>query len=319
MKRKAALRIPRDADQLETQQQELADGISRALPRDGRVEVQPGLFLYRHSASTTPIYGVSDSCFCVIAQGAKHVMLGEDRFRYDPNSYLINTVGVPTVTQIDVASPEEPYLGLVLVLNPAIVTSAMVESGMVQRQNDSSVKAIAVSTLDLDLLNACVRLVRLLESPDQYRLIGPLVIREIVYRLLTGEQAHRMRHLAMVGGHAHRMVRAVNKLREEFSKPLRIGDVAKEIGMSISGFHAHFKAVTAMSPLQFQKQLRLQEARRLMLTESLDAGEAGFQVGYYDLSQFSREYKRHFGDPPVKDIRGLREVIDKTACAFKKG
>ena len=117
-----------------------------------------------------------------------------------------------------------------------------------------------------------------------------------------------MRHLATVGGHAHRMVRAVNKLREEFAKPLRIGDVAKEIGMSVSGFHAHFKAVTAMSPLQFQKQLRLQEARRLMLTESLDAGEAGFQVGYDDQSQFSREYKRHFGVPPIRDIRGLREV-----------
>jgi len=308
MKRKATPRVPQSLDWLEIERQELAEAISTALPRDGRVEFQPGLILYRHSASMPPMFGVSDSCFCVIAQGAKHVMLGEDRFRYDPNSYLINTVGLPTVTQIDVASPNEPYLGLVLVLNPAVVTSIMVESGMMQRQNDSSVKAIAVSALDRDLLNACVRLVRLLESQEQYRLIGPLVIREIICRLLTGEQGHRMRHLATVGGHAHRMVRAVNKLREEFAKPLRIGDVAKEIGMSVSGFHAHFKAVTAMSPLQFQKQLRLQEARRLMLTESLDAGEAGFQVGYDDQSQFSREYKRHFGVPPMRDIRGLREV-----------
>jgi hypothetical protein len=130
------------------------------------------------------MFGVSDSCFCVIAQGAKHVMLGEDRFRYDPQSYLINTLGLPTVTQIDVPSPNEPYLGLVLVLNPAVVTSIMVESGMLQRQNDSCVKAIAVSALDRDLLNACVRLVRLLESPEQYRLIGPLVIREIICRSL---------------------------------------------------------------------------------------------------------------------------------------
>jgi hypothetical protein len=220
LKRKATLRA---VDRLETERQELAEAISRALPRDGRVEVQPGLILYRHSAPTEPIYGVSDSCFCVIAQGAKHVMLGEDRFRYDPNSYLINTVGLPTVTQIDVASPQEPYLGLVLVLNSAVVTSTMVESGIVQRQNDSSVKAIAVSALDRDLLNACVRLVRLLESPEQYRMIAPLVIREIVCRLLSGEQAHRMRHLATVGGHAHRMVRAVNKLREEFAKPLSFG------------------------------------------------------------------------------------------------
>jgi AraC-like DNA-binding protein len=182
----------------------------------------------------------------------------------------------------------------------------MVESGLVHRQNES-VKAIAVSELNSDLLNACLRLVRLVQSPAQYRVLGPLVIREIIYRLLTGEQGHRMRHLATIGGHAHRMVRAVTKLREEFAKPLRIEDVAREIGMSVSGFHAHFKAVTAMSPLQFQKQLRLQEARRLMLAESLDAAEAGFQVGYDDASHFSREYKRHFGDPPLRDIQNLRE------------
>jgi transcriptional regulator GlxA family with amidase domain len=131
---------------------------------------------------------------------------------------------------------------------------------------------------------------------------------EIVYRLLIGEQGHRMYHLTTIGGHPHRIVRAVKKLREDFAKPLRIEDIAREIGMSVSGFHAHFKAVTAMSPLQFQKRLRLQEARRLMLTESLDAAEAGFQVGYDDASHFSREYKRHFGDPPLRDIQGLREL-----------
>jgi len=194
------------------------------------------------------------------------------------------------------------------VLDPAVVTSTMVEAGLVPRQSDSSVKAIAVSTLDSDLLGACLRLVRLLQSPEQYRVLAPLVIREIIYRLLTGEQGHRMRHLATIGGHAHRMVRAVKKLKEEFAKPLRVEDVAREIGMSVSGFHAHFKAVTAMSPLQFQKELRLQEARRLMLTESLDAAEAGFQVGYDDASHFSREYKRHFGDPPIRDIHHLREL-----------
>lgn len=301
------LRIHRQPNRTVIERKELAEAILRALPRDGRIEMQPGLTLFRVSAPTEPVYGVSESCFCVIAQGAKHVMLGEDRFRYDPNHYLISTVGLPTISQIDVASPEEPYLGLRLVLDPGVVTSTMVESGIIHRQNDSSVKAIAVSALDPDLLNACLRLVRLLHAPDQYRVLGPLVIREIIYRLLTGEQGHRMCHLATIGGHAHRMVRAVRKLREEFAKPLRIEDVAREIGMSVSGFHAHFKAVTAMSPLQFQKQLRLQEARRLMLTESLDAAEAGFQVGYDDASHFSREYKRHFGDSPIRDIHSLRE------------
>jgi len=235
-------------------------------------------------------------------------MLGEDRIRFDPNHYLINTVGLPTISQIDVASAEQPYLGLRLILDPAVVTSTMVEAGLVHRQNDIGLKAIAVSAPDPDLLNACLRLARLLQMPEQYRVLGPLVIREIVYRLLIGEQGHRMRHLATIGGHAHRIVRAVKKLREDFAKPLRIEDVAREIGMSVSGFHEHFKAVTAMSPLQFQKRLRLQEARRLMLTESLDAAEAGFQVGYDDASHFSREYKRLSGSPPLRDIQGLREL-----------
>jgi AraC-like DNA-binding protein len=296
------------AGRTEIERQELAEAIRGVVHRDGLAEVQPGLTLYRVSAPTEPVYGVSESCFCVIAQGAKHVMLGEDRFRYDPNNYLISTVGLPTVHQIDVATPAKPYLGMRLVLDPAVVTSTMVESGVVQRHGDSSVKAIAVSKLDPDLLNACLRLVALARSPEQYRVLGPLVVREIVYRLLTGEQGHRMRHLATIGGHAHRMVRAVKKLRDEFAKPLSIEDVARDIGMSVSGFHAHFKAVTAMSPLQFQKQLRLQEARRLMLTENLDAAEAGFQVGYDDASHFNREYKRHFGDPPLRDIHNLREV-----------
>jgi AraC-type transcriptional regulator N-terminus len=221
MSSKSQSRVARPMNRSEIERQELAGAIRRALPRDGRVEMQPGLTLFRVSTPTEPVYGVSESSFCVIAQGAKHVMLGEDRFRYDPNHYLISTVGLPTISQIDLASSEEPYLGLRLILDPAVVTSTMVEAGLVHRQNDSGVKAIAVSALDPDLLNACLRLVLLLQMPEQYRVLGPLVIREIVYRLLIGEQGHRMCHLATIGGHAHRIVRAVKKLREDFAKPLR--------------------------------------------------------------------------------------------------
>jgi AraC-like DNA-binding protein len=306
MQKKA--RFHQQPERIDLERQELAEAIRGTLQRDGILEVQPGLTLYRVSSPTGPTYGFSDSCFCVIAQGAKHVMLGEDRFRYDPNHYLVGTVGLPTISQIDVATPEKPYLGMRLVLDSAVVTSTMVESGLVHPKGERSAKAVAVSALDSDLLNACLRLVRLLRSPDQYRILGPLVVREIIYRLLIGDQGHSMRHLATIGGQAHRMVRAVKRMRDDFAKPLRIENVAREIGMSVSGFHAHFKAVTAMSPLQFQKQLRLLEARRLMLTESLDAAEAGFQVGYDDASHFSREYKRHFGDPPVRDIHNLREL-----------
>jgi AraC-like DNA-binding protein len=193
------------------------------------------------------------------------------------------------------------------VLDPAIVTSVMVESGLIH-QSDSGVKAIDVSALDADLLNASLRLIRLLTKPNEYHILGPLVIREIIYRLLAGAQGNRMRHLATVGGQANRMVRAVKRLRDDFNKPLSIEEVAGDLGMSVSGFHAHFKAMTAMSPLQFQKQLRLQEARRLMISEDFDAAEAGYKVGYDDASHFSREYKRMFGESPMRDVEKIREM-----------
>jgi len=241
-------------------------------------------------------------------------LLGEEIFRYDPAHYLISTMELPLIGAVVDASPERPYLSFRLVLDPSIVTSVMVESGLVQRRGDGSVKAVDVSPLDANLLDATLRLVRLIDTPNEYRALAPLVVREIVYRLLTGAQGSRMCHLATFGGHAHRMVRAVGKLRENFDKPLRIDGLARELGMSVSGFHAHFKAVTAMSPLKFQKHLRLQEARRLMLNENLDAAEAGYRVGYDDASHFSREYKRHFGEPPMRDVEQLRELTGASAA-----
>jgi AraC-like DNA-binding protein len=220
----------------------------------------------------------------------------------------MTTVGMPGIGQIIEASSTRPYLAARLVLDPSVVTSAMVESGLVQPRGDGGVKAANVSPLDESLLDAMLRLVRLIDSPGKYRVLAPLVTREIVYLLLTGEQAGRMRHLAVLGGHAHRMARAVKRLGEKFDQPMRVEDVAGELGMSASALHAHFKAVTGMSPLQFQKNLRLQEARRLMLNENLDVGEAGYRVGYEDRSQFSREYKRHFGEPPMRDVERLREL-----------
>jgi AraC-like DNA-binding protein len=196
------------------------------------------------------------------------------------------------------------------VLDPAIVTSMMVESGEIRKGGDGSVTAVGVSSLDGDLLDASLRLARLAAIPGDYRVIAPLVTREIVYRLLMGAQGNRLRHLAKFGGHAHRIVRAIETIRENFNKPLRIENIARLLHMSVSGFHAHFKAVTAMSPLQFQKQLRLQEARRLMLSERLDAGQAGFRVGYEDASQFNREYKRQFGEPPSRDVGRLLDLAE---------
>jgi len=245
----------------------------------------------------------------VIAQGSKEVWLGDDCYRYDADHYLITAAALPTATRITEASEERPYLGVVLGLDPALVGSVMVEAGHPAPREHAAVRAFDVSPLEAGLLDAVVRLVGLLDSPaEEARFLRPLVTREIVFRLLMGEQGGRLRQIAALGGHAHRIARALERLREDFDRPLRIEDVARESGMSVSGFHHHFKAVTAMSPLQFQKRMRLQEARRLMLGEDLDAGSAGRRVGYGDASQFTREYKRLFGAPPMRDAERLREA-----------
>ena len=264
---------------MQNDQEELADLIARAMPRDGKIEPQPGLFFHRVSSPAQAVHAVLEPSFCVIAQGSKEILLGNEQFRYDPAHYLITTMGLPAIGKVVEASPQRPYLSLRLPLDPSLVMSVTVESGVIHPRNDGDVKAVDVSPLDANLLDATLRLARLSQSPGEYRVLAPLVVREIVYRLLTGAQARRLCHLATFGGNDHRMVRAVKKLSEDFAKPLRIESIADQVGMSVSGFHAHFKAVTAMSPLQFQKQLRLQEARRLMLSENLDAGEAGYRVG----------------------------------------
>jgi AraC-like DNA-binding protein len=245
----------------------------------------------------------------VIAQGSKEILLGDELYRYDPNHYLITTAALPVAGRVTEASEERPYLGVVLGLDPALIGSVMAEAGHPAPRDHAAVRAIDVSPLDAGLLDAVVRLVRLQDLPaDEARFLRPLITREIVFRLLKGEQGGRLRHTASLGGHAHRIVRALERLREDFNRPLRIEDVAREVGMSVSGFHHHFRAVTAMSPLQFQKRIRLQEARRLMLGEGLGAGSAGHRVGYGDVSQFTREYKRLFGAPPMRDVGRLREA-----------
>ena len=288
--------------------EELAERIARTISVDGTVEPLKGLRFNRSSTPTAPIHGVSNPSFCVIAQGSKEVLLGDSRYRYDPAHYLLATVELPVVSYVIEASAEQPYLSLGLELDPALVGSVMVEAGHLSSGNGGDVRAMDVSPLDTNLLDAVVRLVRLLDSPAEARVLRPLITREIVYRLLMGDQGNRLRHLALLGGHTDRIAEAVERLRKDFNQPLRIESLARELGMSVSGFHHHFKAVTAMSPLQFQKQLRLQEARRLLLGESLDAASAGYRVGYDDASQFSREYKRLFGHPPMRDVERLREA-----------
>jgi AraC-like DNA-binding protein len=300
----------REAQRVQSNRDELVERMARAIPEDGMVEVFPGLFLGRLSKPTEPLHSVFKPAFCVIAQGSKQVLLGEDVFRYDPGHYLISTVDLPIISQVVEASKEQPYFSFRLNLDASLVASVMMEPGIETKKCDASVKAMDVSSIDAQMLDAVVRLARLLETPDEIQVLAPLIIREIVYRLLRGEQGVRLSHLLASAGDTRRISKAIGHLREHFDEPLKIENIARELGMSVSGFHHHFKSVTAMSPLQFQKQIRLQEARRLMLGEDLDAASAGFRVGYEDPSYFSREYKKLFGAPPQRDIAKLRSNLE---------
>ena len=302
----------REAHRAQANLAELTERIARAVPKDGGTQPLKGLALLRESSTQELVHSVSVPSFCVIAQGSKQVFVGDDSYQYDPMHYLLVTAELPIATYALQASQEQPYLGLVLRLDPTLVGSVMVEAGHVSPHSQADVRAINVSPLDAGLLDAVVRLVRLLDTPAQATFLLPLIRREIVYRLLMGEQGNRLRHIALQGDQAHRITRAIEWLRDEFDQPLRIDDIAQELGMSVSSFHHHFKAVTAMSPLQFQKEIRLREARRLMLGEGFDAAGAGYRVGYNDASHFSREYKRLFGLPPLRDVERLREVASES-------
>ncbi|MDF5722315.1 MAG: AraC family transcriptional regulator [Rhizonema sp. PD37] len=303
-------------DRAQVNRDELTLAIAQAIPNDGTIEPLTGLHLNRSSSPSECCHGVSVPAFCVIAQGSKEVLLGNYRYQYDPMHYLLATVELPIASQILEASKEQPYLSLRLDLDPILVGSVMVEAGYPSPQSRANVKAIDVSPLDAPLLDAVVRLVRLISAPAEARVLMPLVTREIIYRLLMGEQGSRLCHIAVLSGYTHYIALAVERLRKDFNQPIKIESIARELGMSVSGFHHHFKSVTALSPLQFQKQLRLQEARRLMLGENLDAASAGYRVGYDDASHFNREYKRLFGIPPMRDVERLREAVRETVSSI---
>lgn len=288
---------------------ELADRITRSFDGLGLLEIFPGIGIARACSPTQPLHSVFTPAFCVIAQGSKKVMLGEETFKYDSGHYLIATVDLPIISYVLEASDDLPYLSFKMDLDPTLVADVLIDSGIDLKESGTAVKAMDVSPIDEDLLDAVLRIVRLLDKPDEAQMMLPLIKREIIFRLLKGNQARRLAHL-FAGGEDRRISKAIENLREHFDRPLRIETVARDLGMSVSGFHHHFKSVTAMSPLQFQKQIRLQEARRLMLGEDLDAASAGFRVGYEDPSYFSRDYKKQFGAPPQRDIANLRSSLE---------
>lgn len=258
---------------------------------------------------TKPGHALYTPMLCVVAQGAKQLSIGEESYRYDRGRFLLNSVALPASGQVVEASREKPCLWVMIELDPALVASVIVEAGLSQPVSGAPLRAMQASSIDAALLDAVVRLARAFESPDDADFLMPLALREIIYRLLKGNQAARLHQIAANGGQSQRVMGAIDWLRQNFDQPLSLSRLARECGMSLSALHHHFKAVTAMSPLQFQKQMRLQEARRLMVSGDLDAAHAGQKVGYDDPSHFSRDYRRFFGLPPRQHVARVRGEV----------
>jgi AraC-like DNA-binding protein len=286
---------------------ELAGLIERHAGQDGVHETAiPRLALIRSSHTTEPLHAVHQPAVCFVAQGRKRVMAGDAHHVYDAAKYLVVSVELPIVGQIIEASAQSPYLCLRLDLDPAAINALMLDAGVPPSGDGAPLPSLALSAVTLELLDAVVRLVRLLEEPNDIPVLAPLAEREILYRLLLGEQSPRLRQIAMADSKLQQVNRAISWIKNNFREPFSIEILASEARMSASALHQHFKAITAMSPLQYQKQLRLHEARRLLLTRATDAATSGHAVGYDSPSQFSREYKRLFGAPPAQDVARLR-------------
>ncbi len=268
----------------------------------------PSLTLHRWETPTEPTSYMLSPNICLIGQGVKRVMLGEDIYVYDSQSFLLSSVELPVVAQILEASQERPYLGLMLELDLKEISQLMVDTNLPSPRSPEGCRGIAVSKVPLPLFDAFQRLLELLDTPEDIPILVPLIKREIYYRLLVGEQGTRLRQIVSAGSHSHQISRAIDWLKDNFNKPFHVKDLAAYTWMSDSSFHQHFRSLTAMTPLQYQKRLRLNEARRLMLAENMDASNAAFQVGYESPSQFSREYNRLFGAPPLRDIKKLRQI-----------
>ncbi|MGX9995254.1 AraC family transcriptional regulator [Vibrio diabolicus] len=269
----------------------------------------PGLRFSRWATPTPPTSYTHNPSICLIAQGRKRVLLGEDSFVYDANHFLISSVDLPIIANIIEASEDKPYLGVIMELDLTEISQLIVDSELTFNQSKEAQKGIAVGELSEPLLDAFLRLIELLDEGQSIKILAPIIKREIFYRLLITEQGARLNQIVTAGSHSHQIAKAIDWLKNNFVKPLSVSELAAYSGMSKSAFYTHFRSMTSMTPLQFQKKLRLSEARRLMLTENLDAMATTFKVGYESPSQFSREYSRLFGAPPSKDIKSLRESM----------
>ncbi len=304
---------PRRADKVATSNEpdtaKLARCIAAYAPHDGSFELRiPGLCASRFSRTNSECaHALRLPSLCIIAQGAKTVIVGQEIYEYDPSRMLVFSVALPIAAQITQASHSEPYLALRLDLDPHKIAELVLKvypHGLPPVQER---RAVYVTPADVSVVNAATKLMECLAQPGDTELLAPLVVDEILIRLLRGPIGVRVAQMGFAESSVYRVAKAISWLGANFSQPMKVEDLAGLVHMSVSSFHEHFKSVTSMSPLHYQKVLRLQEARRLMLSTMMDAGTASQRVGYLSASQFSREYSRFFGKAPIKDIARLRQ------------
>jgi AraC-like DNA-binding protein len=304
---------PEGSDEPETNK--LARLIAAYAPHDGTFElIVPGLHVSRMSRTNTECaHALRLPAFCCIAQGGKTVIVGQEVYEYDPSRMLVFSVALPVAAQVTQASQAVPYLALRLDLDPHRIAELVLKVFPHGLPAVHERRAVHVTEIDGSIVNAVARLMECLAEPGDVALIAPLVVDEILIRLLRSRIGPRVAQMGFAESSVHRLARAISWLRANFSQPMKVEELAELVHMSVSSFHEHFKSVTSMSPLHYQKVLRLQEARRLMLSLMMDASDAGQRVGYLSASQFSREYSRFFGSAPTKDIARLRNDLQPGA------
>jgi AraC-like DNA-binding protein len=289
---------------------ELAGSISKVLDGAASLSTEmPGLSLYRNTAPTAPNPCSYEPSLLLIPQGKKRVELGKQSYVFGESTFLLTSIELPIVSRVSVASVENPYLAFFLKLDMSIVRDVLHTEEVRISAPPVGTRGMVLGQVTVELLTPCLRMVQLLGTPEDVPFFGKALQREIIYRLLQGPQGDRLRSVATMADQSYLTAKAVTWLRKNFEKTLNVNELALMAGMSRSTLHHHFRGLTAMSPLQFQKQLRLHTARQKMLTEELDAASAAFAVGYESPSQFNREYKRFFGKPPMRDVQALRASL----------
>jgi len=299
--------------ELEATRRELVRKIAAHIHVEGvETTALPGLRLYRRTATTECYSNAYEPEFVVCVQGEKRITVGATTHICDASSCLLTSVDLPALSIVTAASPEEPLLSIALKLEMPLVREILAQDEFLVSQTASGTRGLVIGKAPADILSACSRLLDLLEKPADIPFLGNLMQREIIYRLLRSPLGKHLRAIATLGENSNRTAKAIAWLKSNYDKPLRVEDLAGLAQMGTSTFHHHFRSLTAMSPLQYQKRLRLHVARTRMLSEGIDAASAAFEVGYESASQFNREYSRLFGQPPMRDIESTRQIAIPT-------